>query len=70
MPQKPTSQNTVLDYVDKNGSITNRECRELLGISYDHSLKLLGELAANGILLRTGASSTTKYVREPKTKSS
>lgn len=52
----------VDEHIRKNGSITNRECRELLGLSYDHAIRLLGTLSRAGILHRKGASSSTKYV--------
>ena len=56
----------VLDHVEKHGSITNRECRELLDISYDHAIKLLGGLSSVGVLERTGTASGTKYIRGSK----
>src|SRR5437868_5209606 len=52
----------VIAYVTANGSITNRECRKLLGISYDHAIALLGELTKIGSLERIGVSSGTRYV--------
>jgi predicted HTH transcriptional regulator len=63
MTQGTILLDTVLGYVEKHGSITNRECREILGVSYDHAIKLLGGLASTGLLKRTGSSSSTKYVR-------
>ena len=52
----------VVEYVTMNGSITNRECRRLLGVSYDHSVRLLKEMCTSGALSRRGAASGTHYV--------
>ena len=32
----------IIAHVDKHGAITNRECRELFDLPYDHAIKLLG----------------------------
>lgn len=53
---------TVVRFVERNGSITNRECREILNLSYDNSIKLLGGLSRMGVLRRHGVSSATKYL--------
>lgn len=63
MTPEATKLKAVLDYVDRRGAITNRESRELLGLSYDNAIKLLGGLSSAGVLQRTGTSSSTKYVR-------
>jgi predicted HTH transcriptional regulator len=52
----------VVEYATVNGSITNRECRRLLGVSYDHSVRLLNELCTAGVLFRRGATAGTHYV--------
>jgi len=52
----------IMDYVEKNGSITNRECRALTGLSYDQGIKLGTALVLLGMLRKEGAGSTTKYV--------
>jgi predicted HTH transcriptional regulator len=62
--------NGVIHYVQKHGSITNRECRELLDVSYDNAIRLLGGLTRVGILRRQGVSSGTKYVLGARTPSS
>ena len=55
----------VLDYVAKQGAITNRECREVTGLGYDSSIKIFGALCLMGMLRKTGAASGTKYVLPP-----
>lgn len=60
--EKAAMIKSVIAYIKKNDSITNRECRELLGIAYDHVIKLLGEMTQSGVLNRIGKGSGTKYV--------
>jgi len=52
----------LVEFTHVNGSVTNRECRSLLGVSYDHAIRLLNELCAAGVLTRRGAASGTHYV--------
>lgn len=60
----------VVDYVSKHGSITNRDCRETIGVVYNSCIKLFGALCALGILRKLGANVSTQYViahpQEPK----
>ena len=52
----------VLEYVEKNGSITNRQCRELLGIGYDQAISLFNIMIEGGELRRVGKTAGTRYV--------
>jgi hypothetical protein len=52
----------VVEYVKTNGSITNKECRVLLNVNYDESIKIFNALCGIGALKRIGTSSATKYV--------
>ena len=52
----------IVQHVKKHGSIRNRQCRELLGVSYDETIYILGGLCKVGLLVRKGASSGTHYV--------
>jgi hypothetical protein len=52
----------VIDYVKKQGSITNKQCRDLLDVNYDESIKIFTALCLISALKRTGTSSTTKYI--------
>jgi len=52
----------VLRHVKKQGSITNRECRQFLALSYDQTIFLLGGLCKVGLLVRKGAASGTHYI--------
>ena len=53
----------VRDYVNENGSITNEECRTLLGVNYDESIKIFNAMCLLGTLKRVGKASGTKYVK-------
>jgi predicted HTH transcriptional regulator len=52
----------VREYVRSHGAITNRECRRLLGLSYDETMRLLGAMSKDGVLERVGKASGTRYV--------
>lgn len=52
----------MLDYVGANGSITNRECRRLLGIGYDEAIALFNAMVGSGEIVRVGKTSSTRYV--------
>ena len=52
----------VIEYVEKNGSITNRQCRELLGIGYDQAISLFNTMIEDGQLVRVGKTAGTRYV--------
>lgn len=52
----------VVEYAKTHGSITNKQCRELLKVNYDESIKIFNALCGIGALKRTGTSSATKYV--------
>lgn len=52
----------VVEHVKNHGSITNKQCRELLKVNYDESIKIFNALCGIGALKRVGTSSATKYV--------
>ena len=60
----------VLRYVKHNGYITNRQCRDLLGLGYDQVIALFKRMVESGELVRTGKTASTKYLLPeiPKTK--
>jgi predicted HTH transcriptional regulator len=55
----------ILEYVAKRGSITNRECRELTGLSYDQGIKIGSAMCILGMLKRQGEGRVTKYIAPP-----
>lgn len=52
----------VYKFIKKTGSINNRQCRELLGISYDQAIHFFNQMVENNELKREGKASATKYV--------
>lgn len=56
------NEKKIVAYVKSKGSITNRECRKLLELSYDDSVRILGLLTKSEKLVREGSGSGTKYV--------
>jgi hypothetical protein len=60
--KKTDPVDVVMKQVDSRGAITNRDCRQLLGISYDETIFLLGGMCKVGLLMRKGVSSGTHYV--------
>jgi predicted HTH transcriptional regulator len=59
----------VIKFIRRNGSITNRQCREFLGIGYDQAINLFNYMVKSGELIREGKTSSVKY-RLPTKKSS
>ena len=51
----------VVKYLKHNGYITNRQCRELLGIGYDQVITLFNKMVAAGELIREGKTTSVKY---------
>jgi len=58
----PNIRRKVLCYIRVNGSITNRECRQLLGIGYDEAIALFNAMVSSGELVRIGKTASTRYV--------
>ena len=52
----------VVGYVETHGKITNRECRQHFGISYDQATRLFNTLCASGVLQRVGVTAGTRYI--------
>jgi predicted HTH transcriptional regulator len=51
----------VINFVAKNGYITNRQCRELLDLGYDQVIRLFNNMVDSGELIREGKTSSVKY---------
>lgn len=52
----------VLKFVKSKGSITNKECRQLLDIGYDQAITLFNFMVENKKLKRVGKTSSIKYI--------
>jgi predicted HTH transcriptional regulator len=53
---------TVMDYVVKHGSITDRKCRDATGVTYNSTIRIFGALCSLGLLRKIGKASATQYV--------
>lgn len=51
----------VIRFIKKNKSITNRQCRELLGLGYDQAINLFNKMVETGEVIREGKTSSVKY---------
>lgn len=51
----------LIGFVKQNGSITNRQCRVLLGIGYEQAIIVFNNLVESGELVREGKTSTVNY---------
>ncbi len=57
-----TIKHKVIAYVCTHGSISNRECRDLLGIGYDQAIALFNHMINAGELARVGKAAGIRYV--------
>jgi hypothetical protein len=52
----------AVPFIKANGSIRNKQLREIAGIGYDQAIKFFTQATVSGLLVREGLSSATKYV--------
>jgi len=52
----------IFAYIEKNGSITNSNCRKLLKLGYDQVITIFNLLVKSGDIKRIGKTSSTRYV--------
>ena len=55
----------VIRFVKKNKSITNRQCRELLGLGPDQVVHVFKKMVEDGELVQEGKTVSTKYRLPP-----
>ena len=60
------SQKKIIEYVENNGMITNKEAQKLLDIKESRALKILRELTNLEVLKKEGKSKGTYYVLQNK----
>lgn len=63
-PIKADREKLILEYVQKNGSISNREARELLGLAESTIKRMLREMVDEGKLIVEGSKRTRRYGAE------
>lgn len=60
-PALPSPESQILAYVREHGSISNAECRTLLGVDFRRASYLLRKLQDEGFLKRTGQGRWSRY---------
>jgi len=60
-PFPATDEKKILAFVQKEGSINNAQCRQLLATTHSRATYLLGKLSRNGVLIREGTNRATNY---------
>ena len=51
----------VIRFIKKNKFVTNRQCRDLLGLGYDQVISLFNKMVDAGEVIREGKTSSVKY---------
>jgi hypothetical protein len=51
----------VIQFIEINKSITNKQCRLLLGLGYAQVIRLFNIMVESGELIREGKNSSFKY---------
>ena len=59
---KQSDEDRIIDYIKKNGSISNTECRNLLKVGLKRASYLLNKMNTLGILNQVGKRRWTRYV--------
>lgn len=54
----------IIDYIDKNGHITDSEIEELLRIKGTRRYNLIKEMEANGLIIISGRGSSKRYLKK------
>ena len=55
------NEGKIISYIQQKGSITNAECRELLGTNLDDTSYILKKMTGNGAIKRLGKGRWTRY---------
>lgn len=53
------------NHIETTGSIKNSELRALTGINYDQAIWFFNQMIEQGMLIRVGVASSTKYLLAP-----
>lgn len=48
------SQKKIIEFILKNGKVTNKDVQQLLGVKDSRALKLLKELVEMGVIVKQG----------------
>ncbi|WP_155317659.1 winged helix-turn-helix transcriptional regulator [Desulfosarcina alkanivorans] len=55
------NEKKIIGYIQQQGSITNAECRELLGTNLDETSYILKKMTDKGVIKRLGKGRWTRY---------
>jgi predicted HTH transcriptional regulator len=58
---RETHGRAVTEYISANGSIDNAACQQLTGLGRYSALRLLRNLANDGLIITQGSGRSTKY---------
>jgi ATP-dependent DNA helicase RecG len=61
-PIKADKKKAIFDYITKNGSISNKEAREVLGLAESTTKRFLGDMVKEGYLAVEGEKKNRKYI--------
>lgn len=61
-PIKINRKEVIIEYVQENGFISNKEARELLGLADSTTKRILKEMVEEGLLIVQGERKTRKYL--------
>ena len=62
------ARDLVLAYLAEHQSITNREFRALTKLDYDQAITFFKKMVTEGLLSRSGKTTSTRYFRKRKSK--
>lgn len=63
-PIRADREKIILTYIKKNGSITNKEARDLLGLADSTTKRLLKDMVNKDILIEKGERKSRRYLLE------
>lgn len=66
-PINTERKDVIIKYIKENGSITNREAREILGLAESTTKRMLKEMVGENILIIEGERKTRRYLLSEKT---
>ncbi len=60
-PIKADREQLIVKYIEQNGSISNKEARELLGLAESTTKRVLKAMVGNGLLIKHGERKGRRY---------
>ena len=63
-PDVTSQKQTVLDFIEENGGITDSEVQELLDVKSTRAYTLMKEMEKEGLIIIVGRGSDKKYLKK------